>query len=447
MGELLYRCQPPACKKHPEWSYQAVVYELNVRQFSESGDFRGVLSQLPRLCDLGVDIIWLMPIYPIGEERRKGSLGSYYSIRDYEAVNPEFGTFDEFKTLVDEVHRLGMRVILDWVPNHTSRDAVWTQLHPEWYKHDPVTGEIATPFDWTDTAQLDYDNPEMRRGMVNAMMFWLRETAIDGFRVDMAMLEPIDFWDDTVPELADLMTENGRELFMLAEAEGPEFHPVAFDATYSWEVHHLMVDMAQVRTTAPATALRERLRYEAEMYPMDAFRLRFTSNHDENSWNGTEFRRFGPAARQMAALTYILPGMPLIYNGQEAGSDRQLAFFDKDMIDWQGLDSGGDGCWSAFYREMNGLRHLHPALRGGGRGGDLYALDNSLPDRVFAVKRKLDDRVVLGLFNLSGDHADLEFQDADFEGEYSQVGTSEPALLHSGQHFYLPPWGFFVYYR
>lgn len=443
MGQLLYRCQPPACKQHPEWACNAVVYELNVRQFSAEGTFEAVREQLPRLQGLGVDILWLMPIFPIGLERRKGSLGSYYSIRDYEAVNPEFGTFDEFRALVEEVHRLGMRVILDWVPNHTSRDAVWVAEHPEWYKHDPATGEIATPYDWTDTAQLDYDNPAMRRGMTDAMLFWLRETAIDGFRVDMAMLEPIGFWNTCVPELEVFMGSQRRGLFMLAEAEGPEFHSVAFDATYSWEVHHLMVDIAQGKVQGPAAVMRERLLQEAEAYPMDALRLRFTSNHDENSWSGSEFQRFGPAARQMAALTYLLPGMPLIYNGQEAGSDRQLAFFDKDCVEWSGL--GGE--LDLFYREMNGLRHVYPALWGGIGGADLHAVDNLLPDRVFAVKRRLGESVVFGLFNLSGEHADTAFYDEDFNGEYRQMGSTEQARLQSGAHFYLPPWGFFVYYR
>lgn len=443
MGQLLYRCQPPACKRHPEWAYNAVVYELNVRQFSPEGTFAAVRGQLPRLRALGVDILWLMPIFPIGEERRKGSLGSYYSIKDYEAVNPEFGTFEEFKALVDQVHGMGMRVILDWVPNHTSRDAVWVERHPEWYKHDPATGEIATPYDWTDTAQLDYDNPQMRRGMTDAMLFWLRETAIDGYRVDMAMLEPIEFWDACMAELESFMAAQGRGLFMLAEAEGPEFHRVAFDATYSWEMHHLMVDMAQSKVDRPAEALREQLVNEAEAYPPDALRLRFTSNHDENSWNGSEFRRFGAAVRMMAALTYVLPGMPLIYNGQEAGSDRQLEFFDKDCVDWSGL--GGE--WKEFYQGMNALRHTQEALWGGIAGGDLYAMDNSLPDRVLAVKRQLNGKTVLGLFNLSGGHADFEVYDEDFNGEYSQVGASAMARLQSGAHFYLPPWGFFVYYR
>lgn len=442
MGQLLYRCQPPACKRHPEWASEAVIYELNVRQFSPEGTFGAVRAQLPRLRDLGVDILWLMPIYPIGEERRKGTLGSYYSIRDYCAVNPEFGTFEEFRALVEAIHETGMRIILDWVPNHTSRDAVWVTEHPEWYKRDPETGEIATPYDWTDTAQLDYDSPAMRRGMTEAMLFWLRETAIDGFRVDMAMLEPLAFWEACVPELEAFMDAQSRGLFMLAEAEGPEFHRVAFDATYSWEVHHLMVDIAQGKVPEPASALRGRLQYEAELYPPAALRMRFTSNHDENSWNGSEFQRFGESVRMMAALTYLLPGMPLIYNGQEAGSDRSLAFFDKDGVDWSALGGG----WTAFYQELNALRHSQAALRGGMEGGDVYAMDNSLSNRVLSIKRRVGDSLVMGLFNLSAEHADFEVYDEDFNGSFRQVGSPSLAELRGHSHFYLPPWGFFVYY-
>lgn len=443
MGQLLYRCQPPACKRHPEWAYNAVIYELNVRQFSEEGTLAAVRPQLPRIKELGVDIIWFMPIYPIGEVQRKGSLGSYYSIKDYCAVNPEFGTFDEFKRLVDEAHRLGLRVILDWVPNHTSRDAVWTVEHPDWYKHDPETGEIATPYDWSDAAQLDYDNPQMRRGMTDALLFWLRETAIDGFRVDMAMLEPIEFWNACVPELEAFMASRSRGLFMLAEAEGPQFHSVAFDATYSWEVHHMTVDIAQGKIQSPADALRWKLMQEAGAYPMDALRMRFTSNHDENSWSDSEFKRYGAAAKQMAALTYLLPGMPLIYNGQEAASDKQLPFFEKDAVDWSGL--GGE--FEALYRELNALRHSYRALWGGTEGGDLYAMDNTLPEKVFAVKRRVGKQLVIGLFNFSGDHADLELHDEDFDGEFRQVGSPEKATLRNGTHFYLPPWGFYVYFN
>ncbi len=437
MGELLYRCQPEPCKHHPVWSRTAVIYELNVRQFSPEGNFAGVAAQLPRLRDLGVDLLWLMPIYPIGQEDRKGTLGSYYAIQDYCAVNPEFGTFDEFRQLVEQIHAHGLRVILDWVPNHTARDARWVGAHPDYYVMNPETGRPAVPFDWSDTAQLDYANPEMRRAMVGAMQFWLRETAIDGFRVDMAMLEPIDFWDTAIGALKKVRPD----LFMLAEAEGPHFHRQAFDVSYAWELHHRLVDIANGR--ANVQSLREMLRAESEAYPLDAFRMFFTSNHDENSWKGSEFDRFGPAVRTMAALTYFLPGIPLIYNGQEVASKQRLAFFDRDPIRW----NEGDPSYTLLYQRLNHLRHTHPALASGAAGGDLVSIDNSSPEQVFSAKRSLDGHTVIGLFNLSPDPIDLAFYDEEFDGEYSQLESPESALLRSGAHFYLPPWGFFLYSR
>lgn len=433
---LLHRCSKIQGKSHPAWSYNAVIYELNTRQFSPEGTFKAVSNQLTRLKGLGVDIIWMMPIFPIGEERRKGSLGSYYSIRDYKAINPEFGTMTDFMRLVEEIHTLGMRIILDWVPNHTSRDAVWTTEHPDWYEHDSVTGEIATPFDWTDTAKLDYTNPAMRAGMVDAMKYWLRESGIDGFRVDMAMLEPIDFWNATTPELEKVRAD----LFMLAEAEGPEFHVRAFDATYSWEMHHLMNDIANGR--ANADSLRYKIREESLSYPQQAMRLLFTSNHDENTWNGSEFSRMGSAAGLMAMLTFVLPGIPMLYNGQEVASNRSLVFFDKDCVEWNEPNN-----YTQLYQELCMLRHWHPALRSGDRGGDLWSIDNSQSHRVFAVKRRMGEHIVIALFNMSDSDATVRFWDEDFTGTFKQIGSPVKAELYADHDFYLKPWGSFIYYR
>lgn len=434
--KLLYPCQKLQGKKHPEWSYNSVIYELNVRQFSAEGTLKAAARELKRLKGMGVDIIWFMPIFPIGQERRKGTLGSYYSIRDYRAVNPEFGTMDEFKDVVAQAHKLGLKVILDWVPNHTSRDAVWTVEHPEWYEKDEATGEIATPFDWTDTAKLDYTNTKMRQAMVDAMKFWLTQTEIDGFRVDMAMLEPIDFWNWCVPQL-----EKARpDIFMLAEAEGTEFHERAFDATYAWDMHHLLVKIA--RGEANADALRERLQWESMHYPMAAFRMQFTSNHDENSWSDTEFTRMGAAAKQMAALTFILPGMPMLYNGQEVASNRKLDFFEKDLVQWNCPND-----FTRLYEELCALRHSNATLHSGDRGGNLWDIDNSEPWRIFSVKRTINNHVVIAIFNFSGTSADVKFYDDDFSGEYKQIGSPLKATLHAGENFYLPPYGFFIYYK
>lgn len=434
--QLLYPCSKPNGKRHPEWAYNSVIYELNIRQFSQEGNFAAVCRQLKRLKGLGVDIIWLMPIFPIGEQRRKGSLGSYYSIRDYRGINPEFGTLDNFKELLFQAHTLGLKVILDWVPNHTSRDAVWVQEHPDWYEYDEQRGEIATPFDWTDTAKLDYSNQEMREEMLESMKYWLRDIGVDGFRVDMAMLVPIDFWNYVTPELEKI----NPDLFMLAEAEGPEFHNGAFDASYAWDMHHLIVKIASGE--ANVDSLRERIKYEALTFPCQAFRMQFTSNHDENSWSDSEFVRLGAAAKQMAVLTFILPGIPLIYNGQEVASNKKLEFFDKDLIQWNEPND-----YTQLYEVLCALRHSNPALRSGELGGDLWSIDNSEPWRIFSVKRRVGNHIVIALFNMSNTEANVCFYDTDFNGEYRQLESPIKAVLNSDTNFYMPANSYFIYYK
>ncbi|MEG2728643.1 MAG: alpha-amylase family glycosyl hydrolase, partial [Mucinivorans sp.] len=403
MSNLLYRVTCSE-KVHPEWSYNAVVYELNTRQFTPQGTLSAATAQLNRLKDLGVDIIWIMPIFPIGKERRKGSLGSYYSIADYTAVNEEFGTIDDFAIFVARAHHLGMHVIMDWVANHTARDARWAKEHPDWYEWDHTLNEIATPFDWDDTAKLDYSNPQMREEMISSMKFWIECAAIDGFRADMAMLVPIDFWEEATKALTKFIQSHGGELFMLAEAEGEEFHRQAFDATYSWELHHIFNNIAHGQ--ANAYTLGDRLAYENNIYCSSAMRLLFTSNHDENSWNGSEWERMGAAAPAFAALTFVLSGMPLIYNGQESALGRRLAFFERDPIEWSELLSGEVAPrMEHYYRDLSTLRHTHPALRSGDRGGDIWTIENSEPWRVFAIKRSKDNHTVIALFNLSDTQA------------------------------------------
>ena len=314
--------------QHPEWSYGAVLYEMNVRQLTPEGTLRAAAARLEFLRDLGVDAVWLMPIYPIGEKNRKGTLGSYYSIRDYCAVNPELGTMDDFDDFVAEAHRLGMKVLMDWVANHTSRDARWIAGKPaSWYERD-ASGEPAVPWDWTDTAKLDYANRDVWEAQAAAMEFWIARHAVDGFRCDMAMLVPIGFWQYAAARLRRVKPD----LFLLAEAEQRNlFDDGVFDACYGWEMHHLLNDVAQQRVRV--TALRDWLRADRGRYPRSAMRLAFTSNHDENSWNGSEFARMGAARGIMAAFTFVVPGgLPLIYTGQEVGYDHSFAFFDRDPI-------------------------------------------------------------------------------------------------------------------
>lgn len=372
---------------HAEWTYDAVVYEMNVRQYTPEGTFAAASGQLPRLKKLGVDVIWLMPIYPIGEKERKGTLGSYYAVKDYCAVNPEFGTMDDFEAFLAEAKSLGFKVILDWVANHTSPDAVWISKSPaSWYERDSL-GNTIVEYDWTDIAALNYDNPEVWDAQEKAMRFWM-EKGIDGFRCDMACEVPMEFWQKTIASLRS----DWPKMYMLAEGENPELHRSGFDASYAWELHHLLNDIAQGKKGVPE--LLDYVERDAKNYPPEAFRLMFTSNHDENSWAGTEFERMGDAARAMAVLTFTLPsGQPLLYTGQEMGWNHRFEFFEKDPVpSWEEND------FTEFYRSLIRFRHDHPSLRPGEKGGrfELVSSEDStlvfrrvLPRDVVTVKVQL----------------------------------------------------------
>jgi len=436
MGELLHSCQREQKYNQPKWAINATLYEMNLRQFTNEGTFNAAEKHLPRLAQLGVTVLWLMPIFTIGKERRKGSLGSYYSTQSYTTVNPEFGTIESFKTFVKKAHSLGIKVILDWVANHTARDAEWTKTNLDWYEWDNDKNEIATPFDWSDTAKLNYSNNDMREAMINALEFWVENCEIDGYRMDMAMLVPIDFWDVAIARVL----EKNNDLFFLAEAEGPEFHKVGFHATYGWATHHLLNDIA--KGNASANDLAYMMRCDAVCYNSNTMRMQFTSNHDENSWNGTEFMRMGQAAEQMAALTFVLDGMPLIYSGQEVGLDRQLEFFDKDEIVWT-----TDTKYEKLYTELCKLKKTNPALGAAREGADIVRIDTTDNHNVFAIKRINDGVGVIALFNFSGNGIDFNVYDGEFNGEFNQVLSDNRATLKDGQHFYLPAWGWFIYHN
>ena len=373
---------------HQQPLENSVVYEMNVRQYTPEGTFAAAQQQLPRLAEMGVDIVWLMPIYPIGVEGRKGTLGSYYAVKDYCAINPEFGTLEDFDNFVAEAHRLGLRVVIDWVANHTSPDAVWeSEKAPEWYERD-AEGNTTFTADWSDTANLNYENKDVWKGMADAMRFWM-ERGIDGFRCDMACEVPLEFWQETIAGLrADY-----PGMYMLAEGEEPKLHSLSdFDASYSWELHHMMNAIARGEKNIPE--LLEYIAKDAERHPADAFRLMFTSNHDENSWAGTEFERMGDAAKLMAVLTFTLPnGQPLIYTGQEMGWNKRFEFFEKDHVPaWEKNE------YFDFYKWLIDIRHNNPALSAGDKGGrfEVVSTDDStlvftrtLPDNKVTVKAEL----------------------------------------------------------
>ena len=365
----------------------SVVYEMNVRQYTPEGTFAAAQKELPRLAEMGVDILWLMPIYPIGVEGRKmgpEDLGSYYAVRNYCDVNPEFGTLADFDNFLAEAHKLGLRVVLDWVANHTSPDAVWVTGKPaDWYERD-AEGNTTYTADWSDTANLNYENKEVWKGMSDAMHFWM-ERGIDGFRCDMACEVPLEFWQETIAGLR----AKYPEMYMLAEGEEPKLHTLSgFNASYSWELHHMMNDIAQGRKNIPE--LLAYLEKDAERHPAsaDAYRLMFTSNHDENSWAGTEFERMGDAAKLMAVLTFTLPGgQPLIYTGQEMGWNKRFEFFTHDPIPaWEKNE------YFDFYKGLIRIRHENPALAAGADGGKFEVV--SAEDSVLVFTRTLPDNKV-----------------------------------------------------
>lgn len=423
---------------YPEWVKNSVIYEINTRQYSPEGTFKALEADLPRIKELGIDILWMMPIYPIGEKDRKvpegakTSLGSYYSIRDYEAVNPEFGTKEDFKSLVDKAHGMGFKVIIDWVTNHTARDHGWITEHPDWYKKD-AKGNIATPNDWTDCAQLDYSNKALRKEMVSSMKFWITNFDIDGFRCDMAGLVPTDFWEDARTELQKI-----KPLFMLAEDQDkPELCKIAFDSNYGWEMHHLMNAIAQGKKTA-SEILSLQTKIDSEL-PKRAFKLNFITNHDENSWNGTAKEKFGNAEKSCAVLTYTLPGMPLIYNGQEAGMTKRLRFFAKDTINFS------DTQMVPFYKTLNSLKHRNHALWNQPYGGNIVPLTNTAPDKIVSFLRSTDNAQVMVLINMSSDTITTTITTAIADGKYINTFNQNKINFNvDNRKCYFEPWGYLV---
>ena len=319
----------------PDWAYVSTIYEVNIRQYTPEGTLEAFRKHLPRLKNMGVEILWIMPVQPIGKEKRKGSKGSYYSISDYMTVNPEFGSMEDFIRMVDDAHALGMKVILDWVANHSAFDHYWTKNQPDFYVRDEK-GNIKSPVDdWSDVADLNYDNQELRKAMIRNMKFWIDAADIDGFRCDVAYMVPTDFWQKTIPELRTV-----KNIFMLAEAWEPELlKDSLFDMAYGWEAHHTMNRIAQGKNTVENW---DKLIIDDEKkYASDDILMNFVDNHDENSWNGTIQSRLGAAEEAMTALIYVMPGMPLVYSGNEYGLKHSLKFFEKDSIpkikgkDWE----------------------------------------------------------------------------------------------------------------
>lgn len=416
----------------PEFSKNLSIYEVNIRQYTKEGSFKAFEKRLPELQEMGFGIIWLMPIHPVGEKNRKGSLGSYYAVKDYFAVNPEFGTMDDFKQLVQKIHELGMYVILDWVANHSAWDNPLTASHPHWYTKDARGNFIPPVKDWGDVIDLNYEQPELRQYMLRALKFWVEKTDIDGYRCDVAGMVPMDFWDAARKELDQI-----KPVFMLAEAEGPEFHKAAFDMTYGWDMHHALNQVAQGKHTA--AWLDSLLEKEKSVYPNTAYRMQFTSNHDENSWNGTVYERLQDAAEVFAVYCATIPGMPLLYSGQEAGLDKRLKFFDKDVIEWR------EHKFRQIYTTLIKEKRENRLFWNGGFGAPIQKIANSAQKTIFSFIRKNDQNQALVLLNLSGQAQQFNLLKSDAcSGEYKDLFSGAAVSVRPDQAFDLAAWDYLV---
>lgn len=410
--------QNTALEDHPEWSQSANMYEVNIRQYTPEGTFRAFQEHLPRLKEMGVDILWLMPIHPIGEKNRKGELGSYYSIKDYTAVNPHFGTMQDFTELVEEAHRQGMKLIMDWVPNHTAWDHPWVSEHPEYYKQDSL-GNITYEADWTDIAQLDYNNKDLWPRMIERMKYWVEEADIDGYRVDHAGHDiPLEFWKQAIPEVNKVK----EDLFWLAEWNTPEMHPW-FDATYTWEYFHLTTAIA--KGEEPLSKITDYMAKQDTLFPDHAYRLYFTSNHDENSWNGTDEELFGENFENFAMMAATIDGMPLMYSGQETGLEQRLEFFRKDTIEWDGNE------YKDLYQTLFELKDRNKALWNGQYGGGFEHLSTT-GDKIYAYRRVKGNNEVLVILNFLGKAQKVVLNDFEGQAEYTNVFSPDETIRIPG---------------
>ena len=416
-----------------EWAHHTNIYEANIRQYTSAGTLNAFAEHLPRLKDMGVHTIWFMPLQPIGKVHRKGTLGSYYSISDYISVNPEYGTLSDFQSVVEKIHELNMKVIIDWVANHTAWDHNWTTTNPDFFSKNDF-GDFRPPYpDWSDVIHLNYDNKDLWRAMVNEMKFWVNNFDIDGFRCDMAHLVPLDFWKYARTEL-----DREKRLFWLAETEEPHYHE-AFDASYTWEFLHKME--AYWKRETNIDGLGEVLKKYHHAFPKQAIRLFFTSNHDENSHSGSEYERLGQAAKAFAVLCATWNGIPLIYSGQELPSTQRLQFFEKDPIQWTGNFGLHD-----FFKILLTLHSRHPALRVADDQVTTYFISTTEQLRVFSFLRKGREHEVFVVLNLSGnDGLHLQINDEMINGSYNNVFTDERIDLYPDSSLQMNAWDYLIF--
>lgn len=422
----------PTDFKPARWVHSTNIYEVNLRQYTAEGTFAAFAKHLPRLKDMGVEVLWFMPVTPISIMKRKGTLGSYYACSSYVAANPEFGTVDDFKKLVKEIHQLGMKVIIDWVANHTGWDHEWTLTHPDYYTQD-AEGKFTPPVEnWEDVIHLNFYNPSLRTAMIAAMKFWIDECAIDGFRCDMAMLVPVDFWAEARTELDKL-----KELFWLGEFDqwNDEAYANVFDVSYSWHWMHVTQEFYQKQRNM--LELDKALTGYQQKQPFHHMRSFFTSNHDENSWNGSEYEKYGKMAVPLAVFSCLWNGIPLIYSGQELPNTRRLEFFDKDEIEWT-----DNPALHSFYKTLLILRKQHPALLSGHKEVITWRIATDHPDELFCFVRKNKEREVVVVLNFSELKTKYQLHDHRVRGEFTNEYSGEKSDISSV--FLIEPWGYHI---
>lgn len=420
-------------EKPIEWSRNSNIYEVNIRQYTPEGTINAFAEHMPRLKEMGVDILWIMPIFPISEKNRKGSMGSYYAVADYRAVNPEFGTMEDLKAMVSKAHEMGMHVILDWVANHTGWDNVLMTEHPDYYTKNEA-GEVIIPegTDWSDTADLNYENEGLREYMIGSLKYWIENADVDGFRCDVAGMVPTDFWEKARVELDAV-----KPVFMLAEDGGAELVENAFDMCYGWDFHHLMNDVAKGEKTA--NDIESYFAKIDTVFPADSYIMNFITNHDENSWNGTVKERMGEGGNTFAVLTFTAPGMPLIYSGQEAGLNKRLKFFEKDTINWNRQDL------IPFYTQLLSLKSTNKALQNGVKGGKLVRIPSDKNEEVFAFVREAEGDKVVVVLNLTGEVQEVTLSLEALAGDYKEYFTQTEAKLNPEEKMSLKAWEYKVF--
>ena len=436
MPELsYYRPEPTVKLKHPEWSKNATIYQINTRQFTPEGTFQAAEQHLARLKALGADILWLMPIHEIGKKNRKGTLGSPYSVKNYYSVNSEFGTADDLKHFINAAHEQGLYVILDWVANHTAWDSNLVDEHPDWYVRDWKGDYRPTPWwDWQDIIDLDYDRPEVRQYMTEALKYWVTEFDVDGYRCDVAGFVPTDFWNTARKEL-DVI----KPVFMLAEWESRDLHTEAFDMTYAWSWNEAVQHIATGK--ADVSSLYVYYSWNEKAYPADIMRMTFVTNHDKNAWEGTEFEQFGDCLEAAIVLSVVGEGLPLIYNGQEAGNTKRLEFFEKDPIFWKEHKMG------ELYTKLFALKKANTALWNAKWGARMIRVPNNLTAQVFSFVRQNQHDKVFVVINFSAQPQIVTFSESLCYGTYTDFFGEQVVEIRDNSALTLAPWGYRVFAR